>query len=68
PNPSDQFAFLEYTMSLESITVLDMSGRNITSQVCLKKLGDVIQLDLSSLQKGQYLVRDGHTVYRLLKR
>ncbi len=68
PNPGDQFAFLDRNVSIESISVYDMSGRNITSHICLKKLGNAIQLDLSSLQKGKYLVRDGHTVHRLLKR
>ena len=65
PNPTTEILNIEYTSDLNSVTVFNMLGQ----QVVFKKVnGTSIQIDLSGLNSGAYLVKiDADTTSKTLK-
>ncbi len=67
PNPTDGILYLNKNISESIIRVYNISGQDVSSQVLISKQRNKIQLDLSSLKVGQYLIKDGLSVQRVFR-
>lgn len=65
PNPADDFVYLKNAISsLEHISIYDVSGRLIPCEKSIQ--GALLKLDLSMLESGLYLIRNGKQSTKLI--
>ena len=69
PNPANEFLVLEGNMNeLESFQLLDALGKDVKAQVSISKVYDAkLELDLSNLAKGTYMIKTTTATYLVVK-
>ncbi len=69
PNPTSGLLIVEgNTSELESIRLLDALGKDVTSQVKMNTKQEAkLELDLTNLAKGTYMIRTATAVYLIVK-
>jgi hypothetical protein len=72
PNPADQILNINFTKNglknaPSTIEILDLNGRNVLIQPISNTSGESLNIDITSLPSGMYLLKYGTVIHKVFK-